>query len=71
METGGLFMKSDFQMMPLQELKKYVLEHRDDRAAFQVLMDRVDALPQDQIYGDVDAEQFSELLEQHRRFQQG
>ena len=33
-------MKSDFQTMTMGELKKYVLEHRNDRAAFQALMDR-------------------------------
>ncbi|NES82816.1 MAG: hypothetical protein F6K10_16200 [Moorea sp. SIO2B7] len=69
MEIGGLSMKSDFQMMTMGELKKYVLEHRNDQAAFQALMDRVDAQPQEQVYGDVDPEQFSALLEEHRRFQ--
>ena len=47
--------------MTMRELKKYVLEHRNDQAAFQVLMDRVDAQPQDQIYGEVDAEEFARL----------
>ena len=60
-------MKSDFQMMTMGELKKYVLAHRNDQAAFQALMDRVDAQPQNQVYGEVDAEEFSALLEQHRR----
>ena len=62
-------MKSDFQTMTMGELKKYVLEHRDDKAAFQALMERVDAQPQDKVYGEVDPEQFSALLEQDRRFQ--
>ncbi|MGK7877946.1 MAG: hypothetical protein AB4426_32950 [Xenococcaceae cyanobacterium] len=62
-------MKSDFQTMTMRELKKYILEHRNDQAAFQALMERVDAQPQDQVYGEVDAEQFAALLEQHRRFQ--
>ncbi len=62
-------MKSDFQTMTMGELKKYVLEHRDDKAAFQALMERVDAQPQDQVYGEVDAEHFSAILEQHRRLQ--
>ena len=55
--------------LTLRELKKYVLEHRNDQAAFQALMDRVDAQPQEQVYGEVDAEQFSVLVEQHRRLQ--
>ena len=63
-------MKSEFHMMTMAELKKYVLEHRNDLAAFQALMDRVDAQPQDRVYGEVDAQDFSILLEQHRRFQQ-
>lgn len=62
-------MKSDFQTMTMGELKKYVLEHRDDKAAFQALMERVDAQPQDKVYGEVDSEEFSTILEQHRRLQ--
>ncbi|MBE9215354.1 hypothetical protein IQ247_22265 [Plectonema cf. radiosum LEGE 06105] len=69
MEIGGLLMKSDFQTMTMKELKKYVLENRNDETAFQALMERVDAQPQDQVYGEVDAEEFSAILEQHRRFQ--
>ncbi|WP_040897870.1 hypothetical protein [Xenococcus sp. PCC 7305] len=63
-------MKSDFQTMTMGELKKYVLEHRNDKTAFQGLMDRVDAQPQEQVYEEVNAEQFSALVEQHRRLQQ-
>ena len=62
-------MKSDFQTMTMGELKKYVLEHRNDKAAFQALMERIEAQPQEQVYGEVDAEQFSALLEQHRHSQ--
>ncbi|NEP10060.1 MAG: hypothetical protein F6K14_07550 [Symploca sp. SIO2C1] len=71
MIIGGLLMRSDFQTMTMQELKKYVLEHRNNQAAFHALMERIDAQPQDQIYGEVDTEKFAELLEQHRRFQKG
>ena len=60
-------MKSDFQTMTIGQLKKYVLEHRNDQAAFEALMERVDAQPQGQIYGDMDVEQFSQLVEQHSR----
>ncbi len=66
MEIGGLSMKSNFQKIKIGELKKYVLEYRNDTAAFQALMERVDAQETGQIYGSVDAEQFSELLQQHR-----
>lgn len=69
MEIRGLLMKLNFQTMTMGELKKYVLEHRDDKAAFQALMERIEAQPQEQVYGEVDSEQFSEILKQHRRFQ--
>jgi hypothetical protein len=69
METGGSLMKVDFTAMTLKELKRYVLAHRNDQVAFQALIDRIDTQPQDKIYGDVDSETFSVLLEQHRNFQ--
>jgi hypothetical protein len=46
-------------------LKKYVLEHRNDQAAFQALMDRVDSQVQVQVYNEVDIQQFSTLVDQH------
>ena len=58
-------MKSNFQTMTLRELKKYVLEHRNDQTAFQALMDRVDSQAQPQVYQDVDVQQFSTLINQH------
>lgn len=67
MGIGGLLMKAEFQTMTLRELKQFVLEHRGDRAAFQALMERIDAQPQDRVYSDVDPAQFSQLLEQHYR----
>ena len=66
-EIGGLLMKSDFPTMTMGELKKYVLENRNDQVAFQALRDRVDAQPQDQVYGEINAEQIFTLVEQHRR----
>jgi hypothetical protein len=58
-------MKSSFQIMTLRELKKYVLEHRNDQAAFQALMERVDSQAQAQVYDEVDIQQFSRLVDQH------
>ena len=58
-------MKSNFQTMTLRELKKYVLEHRNDQTAFQALMDRVDSQAQDQVYNEVDIQQFSTLVDQY------
>ncbi|MEB3310695.1 MAG: hypothetical protein VKJ02_10725 [Snowella sp.] len=51
--------------MTMRELKKYVLEHRNDQAAFQVLMDRVDSQAHNQVYEEVDIQQFSTLVDQH------
>jgi uncharacterized coiled-coil protein SlyX len=65
MGIGGLSMKSNFQIMTLRELKKYVLEHRNDQTAFQALMDRVDSQAKNQIYEEVDIQQFSILVDQH------
>jgi hypothetical protein len=58
-------MKSNFQTMTIRELKKYVLEHRNDKNAFQSLIDRVDSQAQDQVYDEVDVQQFSILIDQH------
>lgn len=58
-------MKSDFQTMTLRELKRYVLEHRNDQTAFQALMDRVNSQAQEQIYGEIDVQRFATLLDQH------
>lgn len=58
-------MKSNFQTMTLRELKRYVLENRNDQTAFQALMDRVDSQVQAQVYEEVDIQQFSTLVDQH------
>ncbi|QDZ39602.1 hypothetical protein FRE64_06445 [Euhalothece natronophila Z-M001] len=67
METGDLSMNSEFQTMTIKELKKYVLENRNDHAAFQALMERVDEQPERQAYGEVDSVQFFELVQEYRR----
>jgi hypothetical protein len=51
--------------MTMRELKRYILEHRNDQAAFQALMDRVDSQVQAQVYDEVDIQQFSTLVDQH------
>lgn len=38
----------DFHKMTIQALKRYVLNHRDDQIAFQVLMERMVAQGQSQ-----------------------
>jgi hypothetical protein len=70
MEIGGLSMVAGFREMTMRELKNYVLEHREDREAFEALMDRVDAQPKGKIYGKEDAadiERFSSLLDERSR----
>lgn len=69
METGDLSMNSEFQTMTIKELKNYVLAHRNDDAAFQAFMERVQEQPQTQVYGEVDAVKFFELLQEYRRSQ--
>lgn len=32
--------KSNFQQMPLEQLRAYILEHRNDDEAFQIYIDR-------------------------------
>ncbi|MEM9539105.1 MAG: hypothetical protein AAGA60_06285 [Cyanobacteria bacterium P01_E01_bin.42] len=60
-------MKAEFQTMTLRELKQYVLEHRNDRSAFQALMERIDAQVPENIYSEVDPTQLSQLIEQRER----
>lgn len=40
---GVFAMSLDFQAMSLRELRAYVLEHREDEAAFHALVDRYKA----------------------------
>jgi hypothetical protein len=37
---GGLLVKTSFETMTRQELKSYVLTHRDDKEAIDLLMSR-------------------------------
>ena len=66
MKIRGLSMKYNFENITITEFKKYVLEHRNDQVAFEELMDRIDAQPVEKVYGQVDAEQFSSLLEEYQ-----
>jgi hypothetical protein len=53
--------------MTMRELKRYVLEHRNDQAAFQALMDRGGSQAQAQVYNEneVDVQQLSVLIDQY------
>lgn len=67
MVTGGLLMKHDFQNLTMKELKKYVLENRNDEDAFRVLVDRIEQQPTKQIHNEASLEKFSELLQKHQQ----
>ena len=58
-------MKSKFEAMSRQELRTYILEHREDEEAFQLYLDQVMAEP-GEIYPAPktieDLSHFSELL---------
>ena len=55
-------MKPDFNVMTKAELRTYVLAHRDDRAAFQALTDRIYANPNPQWYQPEDTEELAEIF---------
>jgi hypothetical protein len=55
-------MKPDFNVMTKAELRTYVLEHREDRDAFQALADRIYANPNPQWYPPEDTERIADLL---------
>jgi hypothetical protein len=55
-------MKPDFNVMTKAELRSYVLEHREDRDAFQALADRIYANPNPQWYQPEDTERVANIL---------
>jgi hypothetical protein len=66
-------MKPEISAMTRQELKAYILEHREDEEAFQLYMDKVISEP-GKIYPAPqsidDLKDFPELLEKHRQEKQ-
>jgi hypothetical protein len=60
-------MKTNFQLMTIQELKAYLLEHRNDTEAFHALMDKIKTGTNLDFYSIADANRFPELLEQSRK----
>jgi paraquat-inducible protein B len=55
--------KPNFKAMDRQELRTYVLQHRDDEEAFQVLMEKLQELPGIEIDS---MEQLSQIIESKR-----
>jgi hypothetical protein len=52
----------DFQKMPRQELRAYVLSHRDDEDALRIYMDRLKTEPRiDRHQGGVTADDLARL----------
>jgi hypothetical protein len=60
-------MKPNFQAMTIQELKAYLVEHRNDTEAFHTLMDKIKTGTNLDFYSIADANRFPELLEQSRK----
>jgi hypothetical protein len=59
-------MKPDFQAMSIKELKAYLLEHRNDVDAIQMIVEKINESPNTQWYGAEDAERFPEIYEAHQ-----
>ena len=59
-------MKPDLKSMTLQELRCYVLDHREDDAAFQALGERIRECSPSPVYGEVSLQEFTNFLAQQR-----
>ncbi|MBR8839227.1 MAG: hypothetical protein DSM106950_35805 [Stigonema ocellatum SAG 48.90 = DSM 106950] len=58
--------KPDFKTMSKSELKRYLLEHRNDTEAFHALMDKINAEPHQKFYTVDEADVLQELIEAKR-----
>ncbi|MBG1269219.1 DUF6887 family protein [Nostoc sp. WHI] len=56
----------DFVTMSKTELKRYLLEHRNDTKAFYALMDKINAEPNPKFYSVDEAEMLENLIEAKR-----
>jgi hypothetical protein len=56
----------DFVTMSKNELKRYLLEHRNDTEAFYALMDKINAEPNQKFYSVDEASVLQELIEAKR-----
>jgi hypothetical protein len=52
----------DFGSMSKSELKRYLLEHRNDTEAFHALMDKVNAEPNQKFYTVEEVDVLEELI---------
>ena len=53
---------SDFKSMSVEQLKAYLKKNQGDTEAFHVLMDKLNAKPNQQIYGGNEIEKLGELI---------
>jgi hypothetical protein len=58
--------KPNFETMSKNELKRYLLEHRNDTEAFYALMDKINAEPNQKFYTIDEADVLQELIEAKR-----
>ncbi len=59
--------KPNFGSMSKSELKRYLLEHRNDTEAFHALMDKVNAEPNQKFYSIDEVDVLEELIEATRQ----
>lgn len=64
-------MKPNFLAMSKSELKRYLLEHRNDNEAFEALMDKINAEPNPKLYTIDEVDVLEDLVEAKRRFESG
>jgi hypothetical protein len=58
--------KPNFIAMSKSELKRYLLEHRNDKEAFYTLMDKINADPNQKFYTIDEADVLQELIKAKR-----
>lgn len=67
-------MTPNFQIMSRQELRQYILKHREDEQAFYAYMDRLNQEPNKPVFpapkSIEDLSNFAQLLEQYGNQQQ-
>lgn len=57
----------NFLLMTKSELKRYLLEHRNDTEAFYALMDKINAEPNQKFYTVDEVDVLQELIEAKRQ----
>lgn len=60
----------DFDTMSKTELKRYLLEHRNDIKAFYALMDKINAEPNQKFYTIDEVDVLQELIEAKRHLKE-